>query len=304
MIRFKVCAPLMLVAAAAAAASTARAQSDWLSTPESIAEFRGQVESMKPKATQFELARVDDRTIALGQREIAIRIYDPGGEAPKPALIYVHGACWVAGSLDSHDEVSRFLASKSGAVVIALDYRLAPEHPYPAAHDDVFDTLVWVRDHADELGIDAGRLAISGESAGAHLAAATAIRVMDESDAPELAFQLLVYAALDGGGSSWPQCKDRYFPSKEDVRSRYGSPLWVEDLKAMPTTFNVFGQHESSRAEQELFVHKLREDGVEVQSFMVPGVGHDVQNWLPVTGDLAAHKAAIDFIRRGFAASE
>lgn len=304
MIRFKVCAPLMLVAVAAAAASTAHAQSDWLSTPESIAEFRGQVESMRPKATQFELARVEDRTIALDQREIAIRVYDPGGDSPKPALIYVHGACWVAGSLDSHDEVSRYLASKSGAVVIALDYRLAPEHPYPAAHDDVFDMLVWVRDHADELGIDAGRLAISGESAGAHLAAATAVRAMDDSDAPELAFQLLVYAALDGGGSSWPQCKDRYFPSKEDARSRYGSPLWVEDLKTMPTTFNVFGQHESSRAEQELFVHKLREDGVEVQSFMVPGVGHDVQNWLPVSGDLAAHKAAIDFIRREFAASE
>jgi len=292
---------LALVAILAAAASEGRAQGSWLSTPEQIEAFRQQVEATKPATSKFKLASITDREISLDDRQIKIRIYDPGGTAPQPTLIYVHGACWVAGSLDSHDEVSRYLALEGQAVVIALDYRLAPEHHYPAAHDDVFEALKWVRDHADELDIDSTRVAIAGESAGAHLAAAAAVRVMDDSEAPDLTFLLLVYAALDGGGSSWKECKDQYFPSVEDARSRYGSPLWVEDLSGMPRTFNIYGEFEPSRAEQELFVRKLREDGVEVRSVMNPDVGHDVQTWLTVTGKLSAHEAAVEFIRAGFA---
>jgi acetyl esterase len=276
------------------------AEDAWLSTPESVAAFRQQVESMRPKPTKFELASVEDRTISLEGREIAIRIYDPGGKAPKPVLIYVHGACWVAGSLDSHDEVSRYLASQSKAVVIAVDYRLAPEHKFPDAHDDVYDTVQWIWSHAAELGLDKKRFAISGESAGAYFAAATAIRAMDEPDSAQFAFLLLAYAALDGGGSSWTECKDQYFRDKNDVRSRYGSPLWVDDLSGMPRTFNVFGQYESSRAEEELFMRKLKESGVPVSSFMNRNVGHDVQTWMTVSGNLAAHEAAIEFIRSGF----
>lgn len=282
----------------------AKAEDAWLSTPESIHTFRQQVEAMRPEPSKFELASVRDRTIALGDRAIGIRIYDPGGNAPKPLLIYVHGACWVAGSLDSHDEVSRYLALQSGAIVVAIDYRLAPEHKYPDAHNDVFDATRWVWDHADELGADRNRFAIGGESAGAHFAAATALRAADEADAPRFAFLLLAYAALDGGGSSWTECKDLYFRDKADVRSRYGSPLWVEDLAGMPRTFNVFGQYESSRAEEELFMRKLREDGVAIDSFMNPDVGHDVQTWVTVSGNLAAHEAAIGFIRAGFREAE
>jgi len=278
-------------------------QSDWLSTPESIEAFRQEVEAFKPETTEFELSSVEERTISLGDRKIAVRIYDPGGRAPKPALIYVHGACWVAGSLESHDEVSRYLASKSEAVVIAVDYRLAPEHPYPAAHNDVFDAVQWVWDHAAELGVDRTRLGIGGESAGAHLAAATAIRATDELDAPRFAFLLLVYAALDGGGPSWTECKGIYFENAEDARSRYGSPLWVDDLSKMPKTFNVYGEYEPSRAEQELFMRRLRDDKVEVHSFMHQGVAHDVEAWLTVSGSLTAHEIAIKYIKMGFASS-
>ncbi|MEM1182709.1 MAG: alpha/beta hydrolase [Acidobacteriota bacterium] len=286
---------------AVVAAPGLRAQSAWLSTPESIEAFRQQVEAMKPVKSNFEPVSVVDRKISLGDRQIKVRIYDPGGDAPQPALVYVHGGCWVAGSLESHDEVSRYMAVRGGAIVVAIDYRLAPEHPFPAAHEDVFDTVGWVWDHADELGVDRERLALGGESAGAHLAAATAVRLMDESEASSLAFLLLVYAALDGGGSSWAECKNHYFETAEDVRSRYGSPLWLEDLAEMPKTFSVFGEHEPSRAEQELFVRKLREHGVPVRSFMNPGVGHDVENWLAVSGDLTAHEVAIEYLREGFA---
>lgn len=179
-----------------------KAQNAWPSTPASVDEFRQQVEGMRPDPSKISLKRIEDRTISLGDRDIKIRIYNPGAKAPQPALVYVHGACWVAGSLDSHDEVSRYLASRANVMVIAIDYRLAPEHKFPAAHNDVFDSVRWIWNHGDELGIDKDRFAIAGESAGAYLAAATALRARDEADSPHFAFMLLVYAALDGGGSS------------------------------------------------------------------------------------------------------
>jgi acetyl esterase len=280
-----------------------RAEDAWLSTPESITTFRQQVEAIRPSASQFELASIEDRKITLGDRDINIRIYDPLAAAPQSLLIYVHGGCWVAGSLDSHDEVSRYLALRGNTKVIAIDYRLAPEHKFPAAHDDVYDTIQWVWDHADELGVDRSRIALGGESAGAHLAAATALRMSEESGAPRLAFLLLVYAALDGGGSSWTECKDLYFENKDDARSRFGSPLWAEDLSRMPSAYNIHGEFEPSRAEQELFVRKLREDRVAVDSFMNPGVGHDVGTWLKASGNLAAHETAVQYIHQGFAES-
>ncbi len=110
-----------------------------------------------------------------------------------------------------------------------------------------------------------------------------------------------------GGALSRPSrrcqsdCHRRIFASKGDAQSRYGSPLWIEDLARLPTTFDVFGEHEPSWAEQELFVRKLREDGARVEGFMMPSVSHDVGAWLKVSGNLAAHEAAVGFIRRGFA---
>lgn len=279
----------------------AKAEDAWLSTPASVAEFREQVEGMRPSPSKFALKRIEDKTISLDGRDIKIRIYDPGAKAPQPVLIYVHGACWVAGSLDSHDEISRYLASRANVMVIAIDYRLAPEHKFPAAHNDVFDSVRWIWNHADELGIDKDRFAITGDSAGAYLAAATAIRARDEGDSPHFRFMLLAYAALDGGGSSWTECKDQYFNSKDDVRSRYGSPLWADDLSGMPRTFNIFGQYEPPRAEEELFMRKLKDAGVTVASYMQKNVGHDVQTWLSVNGNLSAHEEAIKYIKQGFA---
>jgi acetyl esterase len=277
-----------------------KAQTEWLSTPQSVAEFRAQVESFKPATTAFELFSVKDISVELTNRSVPIRIYNPSETGPKPVLIYVHGACWVAGSLESHDEVSRYLAKQSDSIVIAIDYRLAPEFKYPAGHNDVYDSVKWIWDNAEALNIDKAKFAIGGESAGAYYAAATTLRTMKEPNAPKIAFQLLVFAALDGGGSSWTECKDQYFEKPEDVRTDYGSPLWAQDFTGMPPTFNVFGQFEQSRAEQELFMRKLAEQGVSTHSFMVENVEHDVVNWLRVSGELAAHKKAIEYINLGF----
>lgn len=279
---------------------TTNAQSEWLSTPESVSAFRSQVETLKPAESKFEVNSIQDMSVDLGDRKIDIRVYDPGLPGPTQTLIYVHGACWVAGSLDSHDEISRYLAIESGSKVIAIDYRLAPEFKYPAAHDDVFDTVQWLWDNADELGIDKNKFAISGESAGAYFAAATALRAIETENSPQFAFQLLVYAAIDGGGAAWPECKNQYFENEDQQRSNYGSPLWADNLSGLPPTFNIFGQYEVSRVEEELWMRKLAEQGVNVQSYMIKNVGHDVGNWGTVTGDLAAHKKAVDYIEAGF----
>ena len=274
-------------------------QEAWLSTPESINQFREQVESMKPDTSQFDLT-VLNKTIQLTGRELEIRIYKPKDTSLKPTLIYIHGACWVAGSLDSHDEICRYLSKKSDVNVIAINYRLAPENKYPAAHNDVYDATEWIWNHANELGLDREQFAIAGESTGAYFTAATTLKSRDTKDGPKFSFQLLVYAALDGGGSSWTECKDLYFNNKNDIRSEYGSPLWSKNLSGLPTTFNIIGEFEISRAEEELFMRKLKENGIVSKSFINEGVGHDVVNWLSVKTETPAHLKAIEFIKVGF----
>lgn len=275
------------------------AQEAWLSTPESVNQFRAQVESMAPEKSQFEVI-VSDKSIQLPGRELEIRIYRPDETSLKPTLIYVHGACWVAGSLDSHDEICRYLSKQSDVNVIAINYRLAPEHKYPAGHDDVYDATEWIWNNAEELGLDTTNFAIAGESTGAYFTAATTLKSRDTSDGPKFSFQLLVYAALDGGGSSWAECKNQYFNTSKDIRNDYGSPLWAEDLSGLPPTFNIFGQYEMSRAEEELFMRKLKDKNVDTKIYMNEGVGHDVGNWLSVQNETPAHTKAIEFIKAGF----
>ena len=276
-----------------------KAQEAWLSTPESIRQFRQQVESMRPESSQFDLV-ISNKTIKLTGRNIDIRIYTPDETRVRPTIIYVHGACWVAGSLDSHDEICRYLSKKGHVNVIAINYRLAPEHKFPAAHDDVYEVIEWIWNHADEMGLDTDQFAIAGESTGAYFTAATTLKARDHKDGPEFSFQLLVYAALDGGGSSWTACKDQYFNNNQDIKSAYGSPLWSEDLSGLPPTFNIYGQYEISRAEEELFIRKLKDENVYTKSYMHEGVGHDVGNWLSVKTETPAHVKAIELIKEGF----
>lgn len=279
--------------------SIALAQDAWLSTPESIDQFRKQVESIRPDTTRFDLF-VLNQTIQLTDRNLDIRIYKPKGKALKPTLIYIHGACWVAGSLDSHDEICRFLATQSDVNVVAIDYRLAPEHKFPAGHNDVYDATNWIWNHANELGLDPNKFAIAGESTGAYFTTATTLKLRDTKNAPKISFQMLVYAALDGGGSSWSECKDLYFNNLTDVRSDYGSPLWAENLSGLPPTYIIYGEYETSRAEEELFVKKLKDQNVKTNSFMYKGVDHDVVNWLSVSPETPAHTKAIVYIKEGF----
>lgn len=111
---------------------------------------------------------------------------------------------------------------------------------------------------------------------------------------------MLVYAALDGGGPSWTECKEQYFENTTDSRSEYGSPLRAQILVGVLKTFNIFRQYEISRAEAKLYMKRLNEQGVPTHSFMLKNVEHDVVKWFTVTGDLIAHKKAVEYIETSY----
>ena len=139
-----------------------------------------------------------DLWVKGGEGDIPARLYTPAGAPPKtPGLVYFHGGGFVIGDLESHDGHCRRLAALAGIRVLAVDYRLAPENPFPAGHDDALAATRWAFDHADELGFDKARIAVSGDSAGGNLAASVAIDLRDDPDR-KLAFQLLLYPGI------WP----------------------------------------------------------------------------------------------------
>ena len=184
--------------------------------------------------------QVEDRRVPGDGGLIPVRVYRPSATPSLPALIYFHGGGFVLGGLDMSDRPCRALANDSGCVVISVDYRLAPEHPFPAAADDAFAATAFVASRAADFGVDPARIAVGGESAGGNLAAVVALRARD-SGGPSLAFQLLVYPLVDFTDES-PSMRefasghflttedmdyfaDHYLPRPIDRRQAWASPL-------------------------------------------------------------------------------
>ncbi len=191
----------------------------------SVAEARRVEDETFSAGEGPEMAAVTDRTIAGPGGDLPVRLYQPragdrpatpanagtdaatacgagGNDAAPPALVFYHGGGWVMGTLDSADDVCRHLAAGTGAVVVSVDYRLAPEHPYPAALEDAWAALAWVREAADSLGVDPDRVGVAGTSSGAGLAAAVGLRARDAG--VPVAVQVLCYPVLDPAGGSAP----------------------------------------------------------------------------------------------------
>src|SRR5438552_11764110 len=162
------------------------------------------------------VTRIDNPTVPGPAGEIPVRIYAPVGTAPFPVLVYFHGGGWVIGNLDTHDGICRSLANRVGCLVVSVDYRLAPEHPFPAAPEDCYAATRWLAEHAGSLGGDKGRIAVGGDSAGGNLAAVRAPTARARGG-PKLAFQLLVYPATDTDFEtrSYRENSDGYFLIRE-----------------------------------------------------------------------------------------
>ncbi|MBZ9645844.1 alpha/beta hydrolase, partial [Streptomyces sp. PSKA30] len=189
-----------------------------------LAAFAGAAPA--PDTTHME---IEDRTVPADS-DVAVRIYRP--HQAQGAIVWMHGGGWVMGDLDTEHPWAARIADGSGAVVISVGYRLAPEHPFPAALDDAYAVLTWAAEHAAELGIDPARIAVGGHSAGANLAAAVALRARDQQG-PPIRFQLLNQPALDDRLETWSA---RNFTDTPWSRRDTVSASWRHYLGSPPAT--------------------------------------------------------------------
>ncbi|MFE6895217.1 alpha/beta hydrolase [Streptomyces sp. NPDC057694] len=235
---------------------------------------------------------VEDREIpgAPGGPPIPVRIYRPeGGPGPRPVVVFFHGGGWVICDLDSHDSTARALCRDAGAVVVSVDYRLAPEHRFPAAVDDAYAALCWVAGHVAELGADAAALSVAGDSAGGNLAAVVAQIARDEGG-PAIARQILVYPATDARQKtgSFDDNADGYFltaahcawfreqylgPDGDPADPRV-SPLLADDLTGLPPAHVVTAGCDPLCDEGRAYASALRDAGVPVTESRFPGMFH------------------------------
>jgi acetyl esterase len=223
---------------------------------------------------------------------IPARFYRPLGSTARstlPLLVFFHGGGWTVGDLDSYDPLCRKLANEAQCGVLSVDYRLAPEHPFPAAVDDAYAATAWASEHARELRVDAARIAVGGDSAGGNLAAVTAILARDRG-APALVFQLLVYPATDQGSErpSWQQFgrgylleleSIRYFQMKylrhaRDYHDWRASPLLRSDLEGLPPALVITAGFDPLLDDCVAYSQRLRAAGVEVEYRCFDGMIH------------------------------
>ena len=231
----------------------------------------------QPDAPQVTL--VQDLQATGPHGAIPLRLYKPLPETPGqtlPVLVYFHGGGWVIGDLDTHDTLCRELANGSGCAVVAVDYRMGPEHRFPAAVDDCFAATRWVHDNAASLGLDASRLAVGGDSAGGNLAAVVSILARDADDLP-LSFQLLIYPSTDmrrlsashqTNGQGYLLTADtivyfqtHYIGDEAKYADWRASPLLCENLAHLPPAFVMTAGYDPLRDEGLAYAQRLTEAG-------------------------------------------
>jgi acetyl esterase len=235
------------------------------------------------------LFAVDDRTIPGPAGEIPVRVYRPSATPALPILMWLHGGGWVIGNLETHDNICRQLCDAAGVIVVSVDYRLAPEHKFPAAVDDAVAAWKWVNDNAIELGGDARRIAVGGDSAGGNLAAVVAL-VAREEGLPAPRLQLLVYPVTDRETESPSMIEnatgyfleaermdwfwDLYAASAADHGDWRYSPMRVADCAGLPRAVVITAEFDPLRDQGEAYGERLRAAGVETEILRADGLFH------------------------------
>jgi len=283
------------------------------------AEAREQMEATAQarKAEPLPVARVDERLIPGPAGDIRLRLYWPNTAAPVPAIIYYHGGGHVIGSLDTHDLVARNLCAGAEAVVASVDYRMGPEHKFPAAVEDSLAALEWVHANAKKLGADSGKIGVHGDSAGANLAAVIALMARD-AGSPRLRLQSLVYPVADYGlaGDSYDKYAQGYgLLTRESMvwfRNHYlRSPTDAEDWRASPIKAPSFGgvapaivitaECDVLHDDGEGYAKALRRAGVPVEYKEYPGMIHGFFGMMPAVDDaMNAQRAVWAAFKRAF----
>lgn len=235
------------------------------------------------------IGSVEDRAIPGPASDMRARIYRPVSAGSCATLAFFHGGGFVVGSLDTHDALCRELCHQLGAVVVSVDYRLAPEHPFPAAPEDAYAATCWVAEHIAELGGRADRLVVAGDSAGGNLAAVVCLMARDRSG-PAIAHQLLMYPVTDHSPETGSRqafatgyfltqemmtwFSGHYLQSSEDNRHPLAAPLHAADLAGLPPATVITAAFDPLRDEGEAYAEKLRAAGVPVTLRRVEGTIH------------------------------
>jgi acetyl esterase len=268
------------------------------------ARYRREALVYRGPATQ--VGAVRDFTIAGEGGPLRVRHYAPAAAGPRPLTVYLHGGGFTIGDLETHDEACRILCRDGEMHVLAVEYRLAPEHPFPAALDDARASLRWAQAHAAELGADPARVAIGGDSAGGNLA--TVISIEARGDRPPAA-QLLIYPVVDRRNTRPSQqlFGQGYFLSDEDRAAFTGyylggtgvaeddwrvSPLYARDLSGLAPALVVTAGFDMLRDEGEAYADALRDAGTPVRRMRADAHGH---GFLHMTGvSPGARRAMVD----------
>ncbi len=222
-----------------------------------------------------------------------LRLYHPGG-GPLPVLLFLHGGGWTVGNLETHDPQCRYLANRVRCLVVAVEYRLAPEHRFPAAYEDCWAALRWVADHAATYGGDPGRIAVAGDSSGGGLAVSLCIAARD-AGGPSLVGQALIYPALDLGMAtdSYRRLADGYFLTAAKMRwfvnNYLSDPMQAEDIRAsplraaslagLPPALVIITDLDPLCDDGRAYAARLKEDGVEVDLVEYTGWPHGFFFW-------------------------
>ncbi|HJU14966.1 MAG TPA: alpha/beta hydrolase [Stellaceae bacterium] len=258
------------------------------------------------------------RNIAGPGGALALRLYTPAAPGPHPLLVFFHGSGFVLCSLDTHDGMCRNLCAGARCAVVSVDYRLAPEHKFPAALDDCVASIHWAAAHAAEFGADPARLVVAGDSAGGNLAAAAALRLRDEGKGPPLAGQLLIYPVTDYHTPAPPSYAENaegygltrkamewfwghYLNDPREAANPYAAPLRAKDLSSLPPAFVMTAEYDPLRDEGERYAERLRAAGVPTVLSRRNGMNHGFLFWAGIVDEAgAAMTETCAWLRRTF----
>ena len=249
-----------------------------------------------PPAADAVVAGIEERTIDGPGGSLRLRIYTPVGEKPFPVTVFMHGGGFVVGDLDTQDMIARALCAWGETIVVSVDYRLAPEHPFPAASDDSFAALQWAAASAHELGGDPARLALAGDSAGANLAAAAALRARDEGG-PAVRALVNMYGSCNYPSDDTPSSREfsdgpilrkddvdwfweQYLTDPAQQDDPQASPLRASTHADLPPAFVATAECDPSRDDAERFAAKLADAGVAVEAKRYAGMVHGFASWV------------------------
>jgi len=254
-----------------------------------LAEIRRMLDENSRQGPRPDVAAVKDLEVPGPAGSIPVRVYRPSERTDLPVLVYLHGGGWAICGLETHDASCRQLANDAGCMVVSVDYRLAPEHPFPAAPEDCYAALTWTAENAASLGGDPRRLAVGGDSAGGNLSAVVSLMARDRKG-PRLCHQLLVYPVTDHAfdTDSYRENADApiltreimqgfwsyYLSRAENGRHPYASPLRAEDVSGLPPAHVITAEYDPLRDEGEAYARRLSDAGVPVVQRRFDGMVH------------------------------